>query len=341
MADRISSLDNGYQTGDLSLFPEALDDKESLYEVTNNAQTTLKQTLSYNGSVIIVEDASGFPPKGILSIGPPPGEPGSAELVFYNKKTSNTFQDLKRGFSGSRRNFWPARTTFVTNGVNADYHNSVKDALINMEVNLGLEEFPNDDSLNGILKFQEVRFLAPKPLFRASKIKGPPALKVTFQNFTSGHIARYLWDFGDGATSLEKSPQHTYLTEGIYTVKLNVITSTGAQGIATKTDYITVDNNEAAPFFYVEDESNPYSVQTASELSESPKEFVFVDQTNGEIVQRNWIFGDGENTTEENPDSHEISHIYSEPGEYEVTLLAIFSNGRLKKYQLKDPLVVL
>ncbi|CAE7860325.1 colH [Symbiodinium microadriaticum] len=316
--------------GDLSLFPEALDDQDSLYEAKNNAETTLRQTVTYNSKIIVVEDASGFPDKGQIRIGPPPGVPGSAELVYYDKKTSNTFQDLKRGFAGSRRNYWPARTTFVTSAVKADHHNSVKDALINMEVDLGVEEFPTDESLNGILKFQEVRFLAPKPLFRASQIKGPPPHKVTFQNFTTGHIARYLWDFGDGGTSLEKSPQHTYLTEGNYSVKLNVITSTGAQGIATKVDYIVVDANEASPFFYVDDASDPYSVATATEMMVDPKEFRFVDQTDGEIVQRNWLFGDGESYTEEDPDVHEIGHIYQEPGEYTVTLLDIFANGRLK-----------
>ena len=339
--DRISSRDSGYETGDLSLFPLALDDKDSLYEAKNNAETTLRQTLTYNSNIIIVEDATGFPDKGQLRVGPPHGVPGSAELIYYEKRTGNTFQNLKRGFAGSRRNYWPARTTFVTSAVKADHHNAVKDALINMEIDLGVREFPEEESLNGILKYQEVRFLAPKPLFRASRLKGPPPHKVTFQNFTTGHIARYLWDFGDGGTSLEKSPQHTYLTEGTYTVKLNVITSTGAQGIATKIDYITVNSDESIPFFYVDDVSNPYSVKTATQLSESPKEFLFVDQTDGEIVQRNWLFGDGESYTEEDADVHQITHIYQEPGEYTVTLLDIFSNGRLKKIELPTTLVVL
>lgn len=341
MVDRISSLDENYQIGDLSLYPEALDDSESLYKATNNSNTTLKQTLTYNGKVIVVEDTSGFPEKGMIRLSPPIGKPGQSELVYYNKKTKNTFQELKRGHSGSKRNYWPARLTFVTNSVAADHHNSLKDALYNMQINIGTKEFPSDTSLNGILKFQEVRFLAPKPLFWASALSGPPPLSVTFQNFTSGHIARYLWDFGDGSTSLEKSPTHTYLNEGIYTVKLNVINSTGAQGIATKTDYIKVDLNESIPFFYVDSISNPYSVQTATNLGETPKEFVFVDQSDGEIAQRNWLFGDGNTLTVEDPDIHETSHIYQEPGSYTVTLLDIYSNGRFKKVELPTQLIVI
>lgn len=339
MADKISSLDQGYETGDLSLYPEALDDKETLYEVANNAKTTLKQTLPYNGKIIIVEDTTGFPAKGQLRLGTGPDGDGMYELITYGKKTANTFQELKRGFAGSRQNTWNAKKTFVTISVSAEAHNAIKDAIINMQENLGTSINPTSTSLNGILTKQEIRFLAPKPLFRAYPIKGPPPLKVRFQNFSTGHVVRYLWDFGDGGTSLERSPTHLYLTEGKYTVKLNVITSTGAQGVATKTEYIEVNIDESIPFAYIESLTNPYSIKTAAQMTldgtpTSPKEFVFVDQTDGDIVQRNWIFGDGEKEIQEDANVHETSHIYSEPGEYLVTLLVIFSNGRLKKVEM-------
>jgi len=346
MIDKISSLDEDYITGDLSLFPEALDDKETLYEATNNSKTTLKQTLPYNGKIVIVESTEGFPEKGQIRIGGAPDGDGMFELIAYEKKTANTFQELKRGFAGSRQNMWSAQKNYVTNSVVAEHHNAVKDAIINMQVNAGVKEDPEPESLNGILKAQEVRFLAPKPQFRAFPIKGPSPLKVRFQNFSTGHVVRYLWDFGDGSTSLERSPTHEYSAEGTYTVKLNVITSTGAQGVATKTNYIEINDDESIPFFYVESTSNPYSVKTASQLSAggtptSPKEFVFVDQTDGEIVQRNWVFGDGESETQEDADIHETSHIYTEPGDYTVTLLVIFSDGRLKKVELPEALTVL
>ena len=341
MVDRISSLDNSYATGDLSIYPEALDNKSVLYEATNNSWIVLKQTLSYNSNVIIVEDASSFPANGIVRVGPPPGESGNFEMIHYNRKTSNTLTDLKRGFAGSRQSVWYAGKAYVTNSVAAEHHNAVKDAIINIETNLGTKDYPDSESLNGILKSQEVRFLAPKPLFRAFPIKGPPPLTVRFQNFTTGHIIRFLWDFGDGGTSLDKSPNHTYLVEGQYTVKLNVVTSAGAQGVATKKGYITVNSDETVPFFYVDSIDDPYSVKTASELGKQPKEFVFVDQSDGDIVQRNWVFGDSEKHTQEDPDVHEITHIYDEPGEYVVTQLIQFSNGRLKRVELPESLVVL
>lgn len=347
MVDRISGSDEGYTSGDLSVYPLAVDTKEVLYEAKNNAVTLLKQTLSYNAKIVIVDDTSKFADKGIIRVGPLTGSPSSPELIYYDKKTGNTFQNLKRGFAGSRQNRWvPDGKTIVTNSVNADMHNTIKDAIINIENNLGVKEDPEPLSLNGILKAQETRFLLPKPLFRAFPIKGKPPLKVRFQNFTTGHVVRHLWDFGDGGTSLEKSPIHTYVNEGIFTVKLNVITSTQGQGIVTKKNYIVVSNDTAPPFFYVESISNPYSSQTASQRTSegtptSPKEFIFVDQTDGDIVQRNWIYGDGNQYTENDPDIHVTSHIYSKPGSYDVTLLVVFSNGRVNSITLSDPLSVL
>lgn len=347
MVDRISASDDGYSTGDLSVFPSAIDTSETLYEVANNATTLLRQTLNYNSKVVIVDDTTGFPPKGIIRVGPVTGSPSSPELIYYDKKTRNTFQDLKRGFAGSIQNRWlPDGNTIVTNSVSADTHNSIKDAIINIEQNLGTREDPTAESLNGILKAQETRFLAPNPLFRAFPIKGPPPLAVRFQNFTTGHIVRYLWDFGDGGTSLEKNPIHTYVTEGIYTVRLNIVTSTGAQGIVTKREYIQVSADEAPPFFYVDSTSSPYSTETAAQLTQdgtptNPKEFLFIDQTDGDIVQRNWIFGDGVQEAENDPDIHTVSHIFSKPGNYPVSLLVVFNNGRLKRIELPEPLVVL
>lgn len=301
----------------------------------------LKQTLTYSGIRVIVDDTSLFPDNGIIRVGPDIGKPGQFEMIYYGSKTANTFEKLIRGFAGSKQSYWPTTNNFVSNAVFAEHHNAIKDAILNMENNGGERTFPDPNSLNGILTAQEIRFLAPKPLFRAFPIKGPPPLAVRFQNFSTGHIVRYLWDFGDGGTSLEQSPIHTYATEGVFTVKLNVVTSTSAQGVATKVGYITVSADEAAPFFYVDSIDNPYSQQTAAKLAVQPKEFVFVDQSDGDIVQRNWIFGDGVTFTEQDPDKHDITHIYSEPGEYVVSELIQFANGRLKRVELPTPLVVL
>ncbi len=62
-----------------------------MYEVRNNAETTLKQSLLFNGKLIIVEDTTKFPPTGLIRIGPPAGDPSVAEIIYYGSKTTTTF----------------------------------------------------------------------------------------------------------------------------------------------------------------------------------------------------------------------------------------------------------
>lgn len=330
MADRVSSLDKGYATGDLSIYPDGIDSKETLYEVRNNAETVLSQALPYNGKFVVVNNASKFPPKGLITVG--------TEIIYYNARTDMVFSDLKRAFAGSRQNVWPLGTK-VGNSVMAEIHNSIKDAIINIEKNLGTKVDPDAESLNGILKELETRFLAPKPLFRASPVIGPPPLKVRFQNFSGGPPIRFLWDFGDGTTSVDVHPIHTYAKEGVYSVKLSMITSLGAQGVVTKTDYITVDANAKQPLFYVTPLSGT-STQTATETSGTATKFKFVDQTDGDIVSRYWIWDDGTNLTVEDADIHSAEHVYAKPGTYEPSLLVVFADTKLKRVLLEDKIIV-
>lgn len=57
---------------------------------------------------------------------------------------------------------------------------------------------------------------------------------------TAGTPDSYLWNFGDGNTSTDQNPTHTYSQGGTYTVSLYV-ENTGGNDTETKTDYITID----------------------------------------------------------------------------------------------------
>lgn len=310
-----------YNTGDLSLYPDLLDDKKSLYTVSNNAESKLIQTVPYNGKYIIVEDASAFPENGLLRIGKKNNKE-SFELVYYDKKIGNTFTNLVRGFAGSLQSVHNPDNVYVSNSVMAEHHNALKDALINIQGYVGTKNNPTEDSLNGLLKQLETEHLAPKPVFKAFPLKGPPGLAVRFQNFSNSESIRFLWDFGDGTSSAEKSPTHTYQNEGIYTVRLNMIMSTGAQGIAIKTDYITVSEKEIVPFFYAN--------KTGSNTVE------FVDQTDGDVAARYWVFDDGENEEVLNPNIHTIEHTYEKKGSYIPSLLIVFRDQSLKRVFLQE-----
>lgn len=324
MADRVSSMDAGYRAGDLSLFPSAIDDRVSLYEAANNAETVLRTGLPFNGRKIIVEDTSSFPEKGLVRVGPKSGG-GDAELIYYGSKTQGSFDDLQRGFAGSRQNQWPSGSS-ATNSVAAEPHNAVKDALIKIEQTLGLRNSPAAGTVNRRLKDQELKFLSPKASFRAFPRTVLPGKTVRFQSFSEGDIVRYFWDFGDGSQSLERNPVHSYASEGVYTVKLHLITSLGAQNIATKNNYVKVSYDEQPSFFYVKNISG--------------RKYLFMDQTDGDIKQRFWVFGDGSNYVELNPNRHFVEYEYSAPGTYEPSLLIVFSSDNIKRVFLNRSLGV-
>jgi PKD repeat protein len=340
---RISSLDPGYVTGQLSVFPEAVDTPSVLYHPTNNASTTLKHGVAYNGTSFIVNDTSTFPSDGLIRVGPQSG-PGDSELVYYGSKTTNQFLQLQRGFAGTRINPWPSGS-FVTASVTADQHNAIKDAVIQMEGDLGVSVNPTATSLNGILQALEAEFLSPKPLFWAYPLNGVPPLTVTFQNFSGGQPLKFLWDFGDGTTTTDRAPVHTYVNEGNYTVSMSMQTTTGAQGITTKSNYISVSVDNFTPFFYFLPQQG-YSVQTAADrtargIPTTPTTFSFVDQTDAPIAQRFWIFDDGQTDSEPNPDIHTTSHVYNQPGVYSPTLLIVLGDQSQRSASLSEQLVVL
>lgn len=72
----------------------------------------------------------------------------------------------------------------------------------------------------------------PVPLFKADTAGCIP-YKAQFTDSSRAwtHMT-YAWEFGDGGTSTERDPMHTYTTEGYFTVKLTVSTDSGC--IATE-----------------------------------------------------------------------------------------------------------
>ncbi|HWK04041.1 MAG TPA: PKD domain-containing protein [Puia sp.] len=81
----------------------------------------------------------------------------------------------------------------------------------------------------------------PTPAFTADvtvSCKAP--LTVNFTDQTSPAPASWLWDFGDGTTSVLQNPSHTYNLMGSFDVKLTVTTAGGCDSTITKTKFINV-----------------------------------------------------------------------------------------------------
>lgn len=73
----------------------------------------------------------------------------------------------------------------------------------------------------------------PSANFSFAQLSSSDYLEVTFTNL-SASSTDYLWDFGDGTTSIEDEPVHTYASDGLYTVSLTSSDKLGVEAIATK-----------------------------------------------------------------------------------------------------------
>ncbi len=95
-----------------------------------------------------------------------------------------------------------------------------------------------DGATGDITIINEILDTAPSKLlvFPGEK-KNEVAVNLNVKS--SKDITSWLWNFGDGTTSTEQNPSHTYTSAGTYTVTLTVDNGT-TENTETKTDYINV-----------------------------------------------------------------------------------------------------
>lgn len=132
---------------------------------------------------------------------------------------------------------------------------------------------------------------------------------VTFYN-QSTNAQVYMWLFGDGDTSFQSSPAHTYATPGNYTVTLFAYNRGGCDTsvvmpACVRVTYVHVD-------FKVNSTFSPCP----------PFVCLLTNESNIKVNKFNWEFGDGYTDTAENP-----THIYFYPGVYTVALIGETPQG--------------
>jgi PKD repeat protein len=77
-----------------------------------------------------------------------------------------------------------------------------------------------NDPLNDDIHINSLNLNLQKADFSASSTSGKAPLKVQFTDESTGLPTSWNWDFGDGTSSTEKNPAHTYNSPGQYTVTL-------------------------------------------------------------------------------------------------------------------------
>lgn len=145
------------------------------------------------------------------------------------------------------------------------------------------------------------QFEAPQTAYQAQS-------EITFSN-KSEKAESYLWDFGDGNTSTEKEPKHTYEKKGTYTVTLTAKSAKEKESVTTK--IIKVEQPAlSADFEYKLSSKTAPATITFKNLSTGADRFV-------------WDFGDYTQSEDKNP-----THKYRFSGNYTVKLYALYGGKR-------------
>jgi gliding motility-associated-like protein len=134
-------------------------------------------------------------------------------------------------------------------------------------------------------------------------------LEVNFSNSSSGSgNLSYEWDFGDGNTTDQADPSHTYLNNGKYSVSLITYDEYMCSDTLTKVDYVNL--------------SGLYTHFTIQRDTLCKNETIEIENLCENAATYYWDFGDGTTFHIKNP-----VHAYSNPGEYTISLTTTHQYG--------------
>jgi gliding motility-associated-like protein len=174
-------------------------------------------------------------------------------------------------------------------------------------------------------KGYENLFLAPNVDFNFTNDGTCSGTPITFNPVVSGTAPfSYKWDFGDGTTSADSNPSHSFTSVGCgtqsFTVKLTVTDASGENSI-TKT--ITVKQKPDLKFV----NSGSTSFERCGDNNSSPKYTINVVNNSASsacITSYNIDWGDGSSETNVTfPKAHE----YQKLGSYNMVITGIGNNG--------------
>ena len=182
----------------------------------------------------------------------------------FDQSVSGTYLNLPYTlYSSNLDNIDP----LFVNTFSGDYHLQVGSPCINTGFNDALQ-LPDTDMdgepriMDGVVDIGADEYsetAATSAEFSANPTSGNAPLEVTFTDESTGQITSWGWDFGDGGTSAEQNPTHTYYEPGSYTVSLTVMGPNGSD-TKTKVDYITVTLVEPIPDIKVNGSDGPLFV---------------------------------------------------------------------------------
>ncbi len=144
-------------------------------------------------------------------------------------------------------------------------------------------------------------------LFAVSDSIGCSPLDVQFTRINPG--VTYLWDFGDGESATQNEPAHTFVNTSLSPVNFLVTAYSASPANCQDTAYKTIT---VYPQPQLDITASP------TELYYPNSEVSLINNSPGGYTNYYWDFGDGTNSTAENPGLH----TYTDCGEYTISISA-------------------
>jgi len=136
---------------------------------------------------------------------------------------------------------------------------------------------------------------------------------------STGSIAEYQWDFGDGGRSSGRTTTHAYGSAGTFVVTLTLVDGVGRAQSRSQSITVNPATNPTAAFVV---SPSPLRVGAQANFNASASR----GSGGATIVSYTWDFGDG--TPRVTVGSPTISKVFTTPASYNVTLLVTDNAGR-------------
>lgn len=174
---------------------------------------------------------------------------------------------------------------------------------------VSLKTTNNNGCSNSLIINDFISVFAPLlPVFTSNTGSGCLPVEASFTNHSPNTI-NWLWNFGDGTTSTDENPSHTYPSSGNYNISLTITNENYCTYTKTAANFISIAGNAVSSF----------SLNNTNTCA--PINIQFTNLSTNAVSQL-WEFGDGATSTLQNP-----SHSYSANGSYTVTLHSYNASG--------------
>jgi gliding motility-associated-like protein len=177
-------------------------------------------------------------------------------------------------------------------------------------VKLTIKDIHGCTNSKSIFNFIQIQ----QPAVSFSTAEGGGCIPYVFKPYPSifapGGVESVLWDFGDGTTSADTYPSHTYTALGNYDIKLTVKTKDGCIGTAIVTEGVKIGSKPTADF----------SAAPTQLCAGSPVQFTDLSVPSS-IDKWLWNFGDNGTSIQQNP-----VYAYNDTGKFTISLI-VWNNG--------------